>query len=658
MIARSRGFKSPLPHLQTSLFIDFSLCEMKVNTGSHIQLLNQSVIEKIAAGEVIERPASVVKELVENALDAGATHIEITIEDAGFSCIKIVDNGCGMGAGDIAKCLQRHATSKISSADDLFSISTLGFRGEALASIAAVSKVTVTSSNSEDGLGNTISSEGGTLSPVVPARHTRGTTILCQDLFYNVPARKKFMKSMKAERMAIMRLLEQAVISFPPVHFTCIEGGRRTLDAPQVDTPHMRIAQVAGADFAKKLILCSGEAADMSVDIYISDPQDARPKPRYQNLYVNLRRVDNDSVTYAVRESFSRFIMSNLRPSWFCFLEIDPSRVDVNIHPTKQKIKFDDEKALFSFIFRTVHSSVAGSVGVSDKGIDKTEESTPTLAKTTDYYFKKDYTSNIRAENAVIRKDTGGIEPSKQAEDTINYISPNKQPGEQQQTALSFLSVFDDKEFIEKEIAQQKDKNVELTHGSFNLIPCYQIHRMYILAPIKNGIVIIDQHAAHERILYEEALEDIKHGRSESQRLLFPVTFDMSLAEKEVVLSCRDYFSALGFDVQDFGTRTIAVSAMPATGFMKSSDIEEAVREIVQNLIEEKDKELMSRPEKRFAASFACGAAIKFGQELKQEEMNLLLNNLFATQNPYVCPHGRPTLVRISLEELSRRFLR
>lgn len=630
-----------------------------MNTASHIRLLEQSVIEKIAAGEVIERPASVVKELIENALDAGATHIEITIEDAGFSYIKIVDNGNGMGAGDIARCLKRYATSKISSADDLFSISTLGFRGEALASISAVSRVTVTSSDTEDGLGNTIFSEGGIISGIAPAQHTRGTTVICQDLFFNVPARKKFMKSVKAERMAIMRLLEQIVISFPAIHFTCIESGRHILDAPQVDTLHMRIAQITGAEFAKKLIYCTGETIDMSVEIFLSDPQDARPKPRYQSLYVNLRRIDNDSVTYAIREAFSRFIMSNMRASWFCFLEVDPSHIDVNIHPTKQKIKFDEEKALFSFIFRTVQSSIAGSINVSDKFLNRTKEDSSISEEKKDYYFKKDYKIINGNKNVRTDKETASGIPSQQIPDTITYISSNKQQRETlQQTSLSFLSVFDDKEFIEKEIAKQKDKNVELTHGSFNLIPCYQIHKSYILAPIKNGIVIIDQHAAHERILYEEALEYIKRGRSESQRLLFPVTIDMSLAEKEVVISCRDYLNALGFDVQDFGGKSIAVSAMPATGFMKSSDIEEAVREIVKNLIEEKDKDLISKPEKRFAASFACGAAIKFGQELKQEEMNLLLNNLFASENPYICPHGRPTLVRIPLDEISRRFLR
>jgi len=607
---------------------------------------------------VIERPASVVKELVENAIDAGASHIDIVIEDAGFSTIQVTDNGAGMGPGDMAKCLQRHATSKITTADDLFSISTMGFRGEALASIAAVSRMKLTSSNSEDGLGHTITAEGDDISDIIPSPHKKGTTVLCRDLFYNVPARKKFMKSRKAERMAVMRLLEQLVISLPEIHFTCTNEGKRSFDLPQTANPHMRIAQLAGAEFAKKLIHCSGEAPDMSVDIFISDPQDASARPRFQNLYVNLRRVDNDSVTYAIREAFSRFISSQLRPSWFCFLEIAPNRIDVNIHPTKQKIKFDDEKFLFSFIFRTVHSAITESLNI-ENAIERKPPVSSAIqdtrkfsgagiheGKSEKYETMKTFAS---------RKD--GVRQDDRTEVLTRNIE-NKERDGSQQTALSFISLFNDKGIIEKEIAHGEGRNVELTETPWNLIPCYQIHRMYILAPIKNGVVIIDQHAAHERILYEEALEDITRGKGESQRLLFPVTFTMSAMEKEVVLASRDYFNVLGFDVQDFGGQTVAVSAMPATGFMKSSGVEEAVREIVHNLMEEKDKKLLSEPEKRFAASFACGAAIKFGKELKQEEMNILINSLFATKSPYICPHGRPTLVRISLDELSRRFLR
>ncbi len=624
--------------------------------SQQINVLPQQVIEKIAAGEIIERPASVVKELLENSIDAGASFINITIEDAGFSLIKISDNGCGMDQNNIQKCLLPHSTSKIFKAEDLFSISTMGFRGEALASIAAVSRLTVVSNSTNESMGYSILSDGHGLSTVTPIQHTKGTTITCRDLFFNVPARKKFMKSRKAERIAITRILEQHVISFPSIHFTFKADGKRVFELPQVDTLPMRIAQLAGAEFTKKLICCSGETRDMSVNIYISDPQDAKARPRYQALYVNLRRVDNDSVTFAVYKAFSQFISASLKPSWFCFLDVDPSRVDINIHPTKQKIKFDDEKSLFSFIFKSVHDSVSKCLNVKSELTNTPIEDETHLANITnkESVENKPWTSSA---SAPLTENKESI--LKEKNTTINnYSSPQKTENDSEQIALSFMSVFNDKEFKSKETSEQKDDTFKITGKDWNLIPCYQIHKRFILAPIKNGILLIDQHAAHERVLYEEALEDLKRGQAESQRLLFPITFDLSSSEKDIVISNIEYFNSLGFDVQDFGGHTIAVSAMPTTGFMKTSDIENAIREFVTNLIEEKDKELLSHPQKRFAASFACGSAIKFGLELKQEEMNMLINNLFATKNPYICPHGRPTLIRISLEELTRRFLR
>ena len=410
---------------------------MNAPINSRIKLLPQPVIEKIAAGEVIERPASVVKEFVENALDAGATRIDVVVEESGFSLIKVMDNGCGMGQEDISKCLLRYATSKIATAEDLFAIATLGFRGEALASIAAVSRFTIASSDKDEGMGYAISSEGGTVYERCPTQHTRGTTVVCRDLFYNVPARKKFMKSAKAERMAIVRLIENMVISFPAVHFTCTVDGRRSIDVPKVNTVHMRIAQIGGTEFAKKLIRCHGEAAGMSAQIYITGPDDAKARPTFQNLYVNLRRVDNDSVTYAVREAFSRFITFRLKPSWFCFLDVDPSHVDVNIHPTKQKIKFDDEKALFSFIYSTVFSSVSSAVDVRHKLAGRTEEQPPdTGGKYTDSGSKP----------------VGADSPQ-----NIGFITPDKPPQSTVQTTLPFLSILDDEKFVEKEIRYGED---------------------------------------------------------------------------------------------------------------------------------------------------------------------------------------------------------
>lgn len=663
---------------------------------SIIKVLSPQVIEKIAAGEVVEKPASVVKELIENSIDAGATHIDVTIEDAGFSLIKIADNGTGMSCEDLKKCVIAHATSKISSAEDLFSVGTMGFRGEAMASVAAISRLSVSSCCSNDGLGFSIKSEGGEVSAVKPMQHVRGTVVTCRDLFYNVPARKKFMKSRKAERMAITRLLEQLVLAFPSIHFTSTIEGKRSLDVPVVNDHHKRIAQVAGANFAEKLVVCHGETDAFSAYIYISDPQDARARPRFQNLYVNLRRIDNDSVSYGVREAFSRFITSSLRPSWFCFLDIEPEKIDVNVHPTKQKIKFDDEKELFSFVYRMVHSGLSDHIrdqikldqkSIITHPIDGRDENPNSETSVNMYRSSSDRATNT-SENT--SSGSGQTNYTAQGEGQNSYSSNGTQPvynsfpsmkieqpvseaddddDDSEQMSLSFMSVMNNNtSFIEDKIEQfgrtggvnhvSETVSSELSEEQWNLIPCYQIHKRYILAPIKNGIVIIDQHAAHERILYEDALDDLSSGKGESQRLLFPIVFDMTDAEKGIVLDNREYFGKLGFDIQDFGGKSIAVSSMPAAGLFKSSDVEESVREIVNFFVSEKDKDILSEAEKHFAASFACGSAIRFGKPLQQEEMNMLLNRLFAARNPLICPHGRPTLIRMSLSELAHKFLR
>ncbi len=623
-----------------------------MTSGSgRIHILPQVVTDKIAAGEVIERPASVIKELVENAIDAGADRIDITVNDGGFSMIKVVDNGCGMSGYDLARCTIRHATSKIKRIEDLFTIATLGFRGEALASIGSVSRMKVVSSTTEDGLGLELGCDGGILSEPVPASHTRGTSISCRDLFYNVPARKKFMKSVKAERMAVMRLMEQMVIPYPAIHFTVTCDGKRTLDVSRTQTTLMRIAQVAGSEFAKKLITCTAEAEGMDAILYVCAPHDATPRPRFQNLYVNLRRIDCDSITYGIREAFSRFITSHFKPAWFCFLDVDPHHIDVNVHPTKQKIKFDNEKKLFSFVFHMTEDGLNADMLRDIRTLETSPVHSATQVNERDNFSL--IQDRKKPENNPSEKiiPAWGEKPAKM---------PAKEKNDQKgQTSLSFFSVLhSDLHSEKKDVAENGDKAVQLSKEQWDLIPCYQIHKMYILAPIKKGILLIDQHAAHERILYEQAIEDLKAGRAESQRLLFPIIIELTNTEKSVIMSGRNHFCSLGFDLQDFGGQSVAISAIPAAGFLKDSTVEEAVREMIQFLLEEKDESILSEPQKRYAAAFACGAAIKTGQALKQEEMNSLLNNLFAAQNPYICPHGRPTLVRISLDELSRRFLR
>ena len=655
--------------------------------NSIIEVLPQPVIEKIAAGEVIERPASVLKELIENAIDAGATAVDVTIDDAGFSLIKVADNGSGMLPADLGKCVLRYATSKIRTADDLFAITTMGFRGEALASIAAVSRVSIATAADSSGLGYVLTNDGNGRTEIKPVSHTRGTTLEVRDLFYNVPARKKFMKSPRSEQMALVRVVEQVALPFPLIHFTLNANGKRVLELPPVSSPLARVGSLAGTEFAKGLIECRNSRSGMETTVYVSSPSALQERPRYQSLYVNLRRVDCDSVTYAVREAFEQFLSSKYRPSFFCFLDIDPSRIDVNVHPTKQQVKFEDERSLFGFIFSAVKQGI-GAQAVASRDIF-TNDATPGQGQTEkqqrgeglgqpsapesvqeNLRFPARATAPTRFSIPFVGNRGGQERDPSLAPEQFDGAAPAARyerndelsggfDAKGPQTIIPFPTptkdTLPDADHAD-DTAIQLSKDPEERETEWDLISCYQIHETYILAPIKNGIVLIDQHAAHERVLFEQAIEDISRGRSPSQQLLFPVVIELSALEKGIVTSGQSFFAAFGFEVNDFSGNAVSVSAIPF--FLRTGEAEETVRRMVGYLLDEKERDALRETEKRFAAAFACGAAIKAGQKLTPEEMNALVNSLFATKNPYICPHGRPTLVRISLDELSRRFLR
>jgi len=616
---------------------------METNIDS-IEVLALSVVEKIAAGEIIERPASVLKELIENSIDAGAAKIDIIIEDSGFACIKVSDNGRGMTPANLQKSILRHATSKIRSAEDLYSIKTMGFRGEALASIGAVSRMSIASSCTTDGLAYCIRCEGSEAGTVSPLSHIKGTTVAVRDLFFNVPARKKFLKTRRAERIALLRCVEQEALPFPFIHITASFDGVIDVDLPACDSIVQRIAQIAGSQFAKQLISCSGGREGMDALMYISAPEDARTKPRFQSLFVNKRRVESEQVIYAIREAFRQFTKTEYRPSFFCFLDVDPARIDVNVHPTKLKVKFEDEKALFGFIFDSARRGILATrvdsrellvtgVGAHEREGAAEDDGVSAAAE--------------RVQSSLVREE--GFHPR-----GMEGIGAE---GEEVRMTLSFPSTATNEKKVLDSEADTTLQLPESTQAEFwNLISCYQIHNMFILAPIKNGIVLIDQHAAHERILFERALSNLKGSRPESQQLLFPIIVELSPTEKSVVQSGVDFFYALGFEISDFGGNSVSLSALPT--LVKDGQAESAIRDTVRYLLEEQRETHLSDPQKRFAAAFACGAAIKAGQKLSQEEMNSLLNSLFGSENPYTCPHGRPTLVRMSIEELSRRFLR
>jgi DNA mismatch repair protein MutL len=613
------------------------------NRNGHIEVLSQSVVEKIAAGEIIERPMSVLKELIENAIDSGARKIDMKIEDGGFSLIQVADDGKGMNPEDLRKSILPHATSKIRIADDLYSLSTMGFRGEALASIVAVSRCTIVSADSESGLAYKLQCDGCETPVLVPAARSRGTTVTVQDLFFTMPARKKFMKTRKAERMALIRLIEQLAAPFPEIQMTAAFEGKPIIEFPPNETIPMRISRIAGTQFSKDLIHCWGKREGMEADVYVSSPQSGQRRPRFQDLYVNRRKVENDQVLFAIREALSHFITPELKPSFFCFMTISPSRIDVNVHPAKTKIKFEDERMLFGFIAETVRRAVS-DLQVGPRDIH-TQSSFSREPDESPRQVAAPSSPSAYHENSGVGEKHGAWGRTRYPEEKGEELRP------------PFVSAIP-QEF--KVVAPGDENTIQLTiegkDESWGLIPCYQIHAMFILAPIKNGILLIDQHAAHERILFEQALHDSERGSSDSQQLLFPIVIELSTSEKEAAMGGKSFFSAVGFDINDFGGNAVSVSAIPA--FMKDSQVDAALRDMVRYLLDDKNEGFLTETKKRLAAAFACGAAIKAGHKLSQEEMNALLNALFGTENPYICPHGRPTIVRLSLDELGRRFLR
>ncbi|MDR0304420.1 MAG: DNA mismatch repair endonuclease MutL [Chitinispirillales bacterium] len=593
-----------------------------------IKLLPKNVVEQIAAGEVIERPSSIVKELLENAIDSGADKISVFFENGGISKIKVTDNGCGIEKDQLLLALTPHATSKINSAQDLYAVSTMGFRGEALASVASASKMTLTSSVSNDGAGYKIFSNGGDFSQVEPVAHLKGTSVECRDLFFNLPVRKKFLKSENSEKLSILSTVEDIFTAFPTIHFTCIADGKKIYDVPAVQDHKTRISQIAGINFANDLIYCGNENPEMSAQIYICSPSGAKPRPKYQNLYVNLRKIDNGAIAGAIRESFSRFISAyGNKPSWFCFLDIEPSKIDVNVHPTKQTVKFDDEKSLFSFIFRTVFNELETYQKNTINPVQNLQYSSET---------PKEKIAFEESQNCKYKL----IENPKFDENV-------KKP---QQISMPFMSL------IPAETVDDKFAEIGLNANSWDTVPCFQIHNRYVAVSVADGLLLIDQHAAHERILYEKILDGMEKG-IESQSLIFPVTMELKPFEKEIILSVRDFFSKAGFDIKDFGKNTVAIYSMP-TDFSRESQIKEAIEDIAAQFIHENNSAILSSVHRHFAASYACGAAIKFGHTLKNQEMNALLTALFSTKNPHICPHGRPTFSKISLNEIAKRFLR
>lgn len=588
-----------------------------------IRILPDLVANQIAAGEVVERPASVVKELVENALDAGATRIQVEVEGGGRQRIRVSDDGTGMGREDALLSLDRHATSKISDAGDLNRIHTFGFRGEALPSIAAVSRLTLETREDGDEAGTAVTVEGGRIVGVQDFPRRQGTTVEVRNLFFNAPARRKFIKSAAAETRAVADAVTNLALANPSVSFNLTSGTRALLELSSVKDVATRLAALWGPEAAGSLLPVAGKAKGVSVKGLIQRPDVASPGFRRAYLFVNGRPFRDPALLKAADRGYRTTIARGQRPWLFLFFQVGDASVDVNVHPAKLEVRFRNP----AMVEETVEEAVKRALGGAASGATMDAQLAP---------------PRMEVREARHRREEGAQSGSR--EDTLLGRTET-------QMALFLAGSGQGEDQREGSGAEEKTPR-----GPSSSRPrLWQVHDTYILAETREGLLLIDQHSAHERVLFQRLMEAFQAQGQESQSLLFPITLRLNPAELKEVGELKGMLSRVGFDVEAFGGDTIIVRSVPNPH--PYFDAERCFREMVAELTEGSELVRSARNQhERIAKTFACKGAIKAGQRLSGEEMGDLFDALFATELPFHDVHGRPTIVRLSRGELERRF--
>lgn len=569
-------------------------------TEPRIKTLSEDLISKIAAGEVVERPASVVKELIENSIDAHATRITIEVQNAGRKLIRVSDNGDGMNRDEVLLAVQRHTTSKISKLDDLFNIRTLGFRGEALPSISSVSKLEVRSRVKGEGAGidagSQLKVEGGKIIHVEDAGCPVGTTVIVKDLFYNTPARRKFLKSNATEMGHIGNIVSKYVMAFPQIAFELISDGKPLLSSPGSGNLKDAVIAVYGVELAKELI--ENEFHFQLGKIYglVSPPTLSRIDKTYETFYVNRRYVRNFLLNRALEEAYRTLIPNNRYPVAILFIELDPKQVDVNVHPTKREVKFLKTQEVMDAITTSIKNSLS-KFGEHQK---------------------------ISSDSVIYYDDSG----SRQRRE----VSEKEWKPEMADVLFPVTS-------HESRVASQE-------------VPIYQYKDTYIICTDGEDLVLIDQHAAHERILYEQLRKQETENRK--QGLLIPENIEVNPKEAIILQENMEYLKSLGFDLEEFGNNSYLLRSVPAVATKASP--KQLVMDIISEVQDLGKSAQLEIKQENIRKLIACHSAIKAGDKLTSHEMNQLIKDLYATANPTTCPHGRPTMVRLTEEELKKRF--
>lgn len=582
-----------------------------------IRLLAPEVASQIAAGEVIERPASVVKELLENSLDAGARTITIAIEEAGKKLIEVADDGCGIPAEELELAVSRHATSKLVRSDDLFSISTLGFRGEALASIGSVSRMTITSRVKDAKEGARIRVEGGTTEKAVKVGTTVGTTVRVEDLFYNVPARLKFLKTDVTERRAIDSLVTRYALAYPNKRFKLSEGKNVALQTAGDGDRRSILAALYGVDVAKQMLEVMAEEDGYRLTGFISPASLTRSNRKEITFFINGRWVQEAALNTALLQAYHTLLMVGRYPLTALFLEMNPRDVDVNVHPAKAEVRFRDQDRVFSFVQRSVRKALLAYSPVPNVA--------PSLWGTARTTPSEEKSSSVGLDWAIGHDEAVG--------DGRLVVGSDQLSVSGQQKIVNRQSSIVDRIPLMRLIGQ--------------------VGGTYLVAEGPDGLYLIDQHAAHERVLFEKLMAQHERKNIPSQALLNPEIVTLPPGAAQLLLNQLPILTRFGFDVEEFGPNTFRVRAMPT--LFAGSDPAAALRALVEDF-EEDEAPLQNEIEARLAARVCKRMAVKGGQTLSGEEQRALLNDLETCESPRTCPHGRPTMIHLSVDTLERQF--
>ncbi len=606
-----------------------------------IKILSENLANKIAAGEVIQRPASAVKELIENAIDAHARSLTIVIKDGGKSLIQIVDNGDGMSKEDAVVAFQRHATSKISRYEDLENIRTLGFRGEALASIAAVAQVEMRTRKRESDVGIKIRIDGGIVVEIAEEATAVGTSIQVKNLFFNTPARRKFLKSDPMEFKHIIDVIQRVGMSHPKVDVKFISDDELVLNLKSTDI-HDRVKGIFGEKLAQALIYLDEKNELMEIRGYLGKPEFSRKGRAEQYLFLNGRYIVNRNINHAVFQGFEHILEKGSFPIFILFLTIDPRKVDVNVHPTKMEVKFENEGSIYKIILAAIRKTLSHHDLIPKVEIKETISDGEKLGS----QFRSRLANTNQAE-VNWKELLCPVTP-------LEKLSPEstRSSGFPSTHAKTEDSFGEPTAGIGSRLDQLQEKNEPMV-SSINDFPVWQLHNKYIVVQVESGIMIVDQHAAHERILYEQVSKRFNRSDSKSQQLLFPHTIQLTVADSALVKQLIQLLDNLGFSLKLFGNTTVILDGVPID--IKPGEEGKILQDIL-DLYKDDEQNPKIEPRERLAKSYACKAAIKSGDSLNSDEMRSLIRQLFDSKVSLVCPHGRPVIIKLSLSELDRRF--